>query len=450
MQITQEEIVDRQVVLLIELDDDDVNPYLDRGYRRLVQQMNIPGFRKGKAPRAIVERFVGRESLIQESIEDMVPDVTRKAIEAQELDSAGMPKLEIQDLEPVTIKATVPLKPTVDLGDYASIRVEEPEVEVKEDDADQRLEDLRTEASTWVPVERAVQLGDMVTMNVKGSVDGKTIIDQEDAIHVAEEGSVVPLPGFSAKLVGAKLNEAQEFELSVADDHPDTTLAGQEAKFTVTVTEIKERQLPDLDDEFAHGVKEGFDSLADLKADIEKTISEEATNARDTQFREAAIDKLLQQATIEIPPLIIDHEIEHMVERRDRFVQQLNMQLSDYLKITGKTEEETVQEMREHATERLSRSWALNKLSEVEEIDVSQEEIDKRVQELADSSEDPSKILENEDIHSDEVSDSLRQTMLVEKAMEKLTELVSAEPATTKTEPEKQITSSTGGTEDDD
>ena len=197
-------------------------------------------------------------------------------------------------------------------------------------------------------------------------------------------------------------------------------------------------------------MKEGFDSLADLKADIEKTISEEATNARDMQFREAAIDKLLEQATIKIPPSIIDHEIEHMVERRDRFVQQLNMQLSDYLKITGKTEEETVQEMREHATERLSRSWALNKLSEVEELDVSQEEIDKRVQELADSSEDPSKLLENEDIHSDEVSDSLRQTMLVEKAMEKLTELVSAKPATTKTEPEKQITSSTGGTEDDD
>ena len=427
MKITQEEAVNRQTVLLIELDDGDLDPYLDRGYRKVVQRVNLPGFRKGKAPRSIVERYLGRESLIQESIEYMLPDVTRRAVEEQELETAGLPRLELEDLDPVTIKATVPLTPEVDLGDYKVIEVEEPVIEITDDDVDQKIEEMRNEASTWVPAERPVKLGDMVTMAVTGLVEDRTIIDQSDAIHIVDEGSVVPLPGFSEKLVDAKSDESVEFTLEIADDHPDTTVAGKEARFEVTVSEVKERELPELDDEFAKGVRDGYDSFDALREDVESSLKSEAENARQTQYREATIDALLGGASIELPPLLVEHEVEHMLDRRNEFVASLKMEMTDYLKITGKTEDETLEEMREHANDRLSRSWAISKLAELEELEVSQEEIDERVQSIADSSEDPSKFMENPNLKSDEVTDSLRQSILMEKAIDRLGELARKE-----------------------
>ena len=432
MKITQEDVVERQTVLLIELDDEDLGPYLDRSYRRVVQQVNIPGFRKGKAPRPIVERFVGRETLIQDSLDYMLPDVTQRAVEAQELETAGIPKLEVEGFDPVTVKATVALTPSVDLGDYKAIQVEEPVIEVSEEDIEERLEALRREASSWAPVERAVELGDLVTMSVQGSVDGQTFMDQPDAVHIAEEGSVVPLPGFSARLVGAGVGGAHEFDLSVPQDHPDATLAGKEARFSVTVSEVKERQLPELDDEFAKGARDGFDSLGALREDIERTANEEAENARVTQFREACIEALLSQSTVELAPLLVDHEIEHMVDRRNRFVDSLNMNMSDYVKITGKTEEETQEEMTGSAVERLTRSWALSTLAELEELEVSQEEIDERIQELADSSEDPSKFLKDRNLRSEEVTESLRQSILMEMAVNRLSDLARKKPVKSK------------------
>ncbi|MCL0099507.1 trigger factor [Dehalococcoidia bacterium] len=423
MKITQEEVVNRQTVLLIEMDDEDLDPYLDRGYRKIVQRVNMPGFRKGKAPRSIIERYLGRESLLQESIEYMLPDISQRAVEAQELETSGMPRLELEGLDPVKVKVTVPLVPEVDLGDYKTIRVEETVVNITDSDVDKRLEDMRTEASTWVPVNRTVKMGDMVTMSVTGIVGDQTIINQPDAIHSVEEGSVVPIPGFSEKLAGAKPGEPKTFTLAITDDHPDKSVAGKEAQFDVTVSEIKERELPELDDDFAKGFREGYDSLKAMRQEIESSLKSEAETAQQTQYREATIDALLAKATVEIPPLLTEHEIEHMVERRNQFVASLKMELSDYLKITGKTDEETLEEIRENATDRLRRSWAISKLAEVESLEVSQTEIDERIQSLANSSEDPSKFLENPNLKSEEVSESLRQSILMEKAVNQLGEL---------------------------
>ena len=427
MKTTQEEVVSRQTVLLIELDDGDLDPYLDRGYRKLVQQVNLPGFRKGKAPRSIVERYLGRESLLRESIEYMLPDVTRRALQERDLETAGLPQLELENLDPVTIKATVPLTPEVDLGDYRAIEVEEPIIEVTDEDVDERLEAIRNDMSAWVPAERPVKLGDMVTMSVAGIVEGRTIIDQGDAVHVVEDGSVVPLPGFSEQLVGAESDEPVDFALAVADDHPDTTIAGKEARFEVTVSEVKERELPDLDDEFAKGVRDGYDSLDALRQDVEASLKSEAENARQTQYREATIAALLAGAAIELPPLLVEHEVKHMVERRKRFVESLEMEMTDYLKIIGKTEDETLEEMREHAADRLSRTWAISKLAELEGLEVSQDEIDERVQSIADSSEDPSEFMKNPNLKSEDVSDSLRQSILMEKAIGRLGDLARRE-----------------------
>lgn len=427
MKVSQDEVVDRQTVLHIELEDDDLGTYLERGYRKFVQHANIPGFRKGKAPRQVVEGFFGRESLLQEALDFMLPDVTRRAVEEQDLETAGMPKIELEEIEPVKVKATIALAPAVDLGAYRDIRIEEPKVEVSDEDVEKELENLRTNAGSWVPVERPVQLGDMVGMKAKGTVDDRTLIDDEDTVHIAEEGAVVPLPGFSEKLVGAVEGEPQEFSLEIPDDHADTTLAGKVAQFLVTVNEVKERQLPDLDDELAKGVGDGYESLDALRGKIESDLRAQADRARDEQFKELTIDALVESATIELPELLVEHEIEHMVDRRDRFIESIEVRLDDYLKITGKTEDETLTEMREHSIERLSRTFALSKLAELETIEVTDDDITEEIESMAETSEDPSAFESNPRLKSDEVRDTIRESLLMKRAVERLGDLARGE-----------------------
>jgi trigger factor len=427
LKVTQEEVVERQVVLNIELEDEDVDPYLDRGYRRVVGRTMIPGFRKGKAPRFIVERYLGRESLLSEVMDSMLPDATQRAITTQELETAGTPRVEVLELDPVTIKATVALVPDVDLGAYRDIRVDERPIDPGDDSVDQRLQQLRERAGTWEPVERPVRSGDMVTMDVAGTVEGSNFFEQEGAVHVAEEESVLPFPGFSGQLVGMEVGTAKEFTLTVSEDHADSRIAGKEAVFNVTISEVKEQNLPELDDEFAKSLPEGYESLEALREAIDTDVQTEAESARTQQYREDALDALIATAVIELPPLLIDHEVEHMVDRRDRLVDQLNIRMDDYLRFTGKTEDEIQQEMKQSATERLSRSYALSALAEEQELKVSDEEIDEKVQELAASAGDEAESLQDRDLDSEEVRSSVRESLLVAKALDRLTSIVKGE-----------------------
>ncbi len=424
LKITQDEIVDRQTLLHIELEDEDTAPYIDRGYRRLVQRVTIPGFRKGKAPRSVVENYFGRESLLRESLDQMVSEVTRRAIEEQELETAGRPSIELLELEPVTVEAKVALTPTVDLGPYKELRVPEEPVETSEEDVQERLEELRKGIAPWEPVERPLQLGDMVTLTALGTVDGQTMLDQKGSVIVAEPGSVVPLPGFAERLVGTEVGVEREFDLPVRDDHADTSLAGKTVHFTLTASDIKERNLPEMDDEFAKSVGDDYESLEALRDKVKEEVEEEASKAQTTQYREAALEELVKLVTVDLPPLLVEHEVEHMVDRRDQFVERLNIRKDDYLRYTGKTEDEIQEEMTEQATERLSRSYALATLAEQEGLEVSDEDIDAEVKRLAESGMDAAA---GHNLDSPEVRSSVRETLLVEKAINRLTAIAKDE-----------------------
>ena len=427
MKITQEEVVDRQAVLRIELEDEDLNPYLDRGYRRVVQRAAIPGFRKGKAPRIIVEKFMGRESLLQEVMDFMLPDVTARAISSQDLDATGPPRLELLEMEPVTVKATVALTPRVELGGYGGIRIEEEPVEITEDDVRERLQELSKASASWEPKERPVKLGDMVTMNVAGTVEGAVILDQKDVVYIVNEESALPFPGFAQNLEGVEVSVPKEFDLRVSEDHADARIAGKEAHLQVTVGEVKEQNLPELDDEFAKSVGDGYESLATLRQSIEEDLSKEAKEAQAARFRESALEELQKVATVELPPLMIKHEVEHMVERRDRFAEQLNMRKDDYLRFTGKTEEEIQEEMQEQAMERLARSWVLASLAESEGLEVSSEEIDKKIQALKESGGEETEDRRDLDLTSDGARSTISEMLLVGKALDRLTAIAKGE-----------------------
>ncbi len=438
MKITQEEVVDRQTVLEIELEDEDMAPYLDRAYRRVVQRTNVPGFRKGKAPRSIIEGILGRERLVAESLDDVLPAVTHQAIVDQDLDAAGTPQVELVAFEPVTVKATVPLTPAVELGGYLDIRVEEEQVEIPEEDLDAEVESLRESEAVWEPVDRSVQLGDRITMAALGHVGEESIIDTSDTEYMVDEEAALPFAGFAAEVVGAEIDSPVEFHLTIPEDHFNAALAGEEAHFRITVKEVKERSLPDLDDEFAKGVGDGFDTLDDLKESVRSRMVNEAEQARDTQLREDALVKLVEGSEFDIAPMLIDQEIRRMTERRDEFVSRMNVTLDEYYKFAGTSEEQQLEEMREQAVDRFSRTHALYNLARAESVEVSDEEVEEKLADLRETASREGSSADVNNLDRPEARETIRESVLIGKAMDRLVEIATGQAEDSKDDDDSQ------------
>lgn len=426
MRITQEETVDLQTVLHIELEDADTTPYLDMGYRKVRPYVSYPGFRKGKVPRHIVMQMMGRTAILNEVWDDVVMDVATKAIDEQSLEIGGAPNMELLDVEPLTFKATVPLRPQVDLGAYRDIRVEEERAEVDAEQVQERLESLRRSVSSWEPAERPVQIGDMITMSAEGSVDGAGVLNETDTVYLVSEDVERPFPGFAAALVDAEIDAPKEFDLPVADDFPDESVAGKSVRMRVTVSDIKEQVLPELDDEFAKGIGEGYDSLDALRERVESELRTESENVARQRLNDAAIESLLAGASAEIPPLLIEQEITYMLNEQMQYLARMNIRMDDYMRSMGRTESEYREEMRQEAQTRLMRGIALGKLSELEGIEVSDEDVEERIQAAltqnfpAASGATPPQV--TEDMRS-----QARRAMHTERTLERLAAIVKGE-----------------------
>jgi len=444
VKITQDDVVERQTVLHIELEDDDIDPYLNRAYQRVVQRVNIPGFRKGKAPRSIIEQYFGRESMLNEILDSMLPELTNQAINDQDLDAVGLPSIELEELDPFQFSATVPLRPDVDLGGYLDIRIPKDDIEIEKEAIESRIEQLRLSVATWEPTDRTVEIGDMITAQIKGNVGAKTIFDESDAVYLVNEEIGRPFPGFSEKLVGLEADKASQFELSIPEDFTDVDLAGQDASFDVTIKDIKTRVLPEIDDEFAKGIGEGYETLADLEAEIEKSVQLEAEEESTRTHREAIVEALMKSASVEMPPLLLQHEAEHMVEEQERMVSQANMNMDDYLVSLGKTREEFVEESKTEATDRLRRSFVLAKLAEEEDIEISDEDIDSRITEMFSNAEQEIP----ESSQNAQMRDYLSRSLLMEETMKKLENIASGGTSEENSEEEIEEVSSEDTNED--
>ena len=414
MKVDREEVVDRQTVLTIELDDDDLDPYLDRGYRRIVQRVNVPGFRKGKAPRSIIERMIGRESLLNEVLDVLVTETTSRAIDDQELDSVGMPQIEMVDFEPLSFKATVPLKPDVDLGAYRDIRVDEAPAEFDEEEAvQQRLEDLRSRLATWNPVERPLEIGDMVTADIFMTSEGETVLEHSDYVALTGEEGLTRLPDFGEHLKGAQPGDEREFDLALPEDFYLTAVAGETVNMRVTVKEYKERELPDLDDDFVVSLGQDDETLEQLTERIRTEEREGAENRATGEFTQKALEALMENATVELPPLLVEHGAEQAWQEQQQFLERLGIRADDYLRSTNTTEEAFLEQAQTDVRERLARSYAMTEFADLEGLDVTEEDAETRVRELlAENSLDREPTAE-------EIS-SVRNSMLSEKALERL------------------------------
>lgn len=374
MKVTLERLPESRVQLDIEVDNDRLERSLDAAYKRLAARSRIPGFRPGKAPRHIVERMVGRDGLIREALDRLVPDAYNEAIEAEDVEAIAQPELEILEMEPVRFKATVPVRPTVDIDGYRGIRVERDPVKVTDEMVAEQLLLLRRRHATQVPVERPVQWDDVLIADVNGLVEDDPFIQDADAEFALREGQVLLVPGLAEAFIGMSKGEEKQVDIDIPDDFRVERLQGKTASFTLTLKEVKEEQLPEEDDEFANTVNpDEFPTLDALKARIRTDLESALTEEVEAKLRSDAVTKLVEIATIDHPRVLVEREIDGMVSEAAGNDRQA---YAAYLQRVGRSEQEFREQFREDAERRLRRSLALGELADKENVEISAEEID--------------------------------------------------------------------------
>jgi len=433
LNVTRDSVTPTEVTLTISMDAEDEEPFLNRSYRRVASRVRIPGFRPGKAPRAIVESQLGRDTLVHEALEFMIPESLDKVLKDEDIRAFIEPQLEMIDTAPVSFKAVVPLEPIVDLGEFLSIRLERDEVEVTDEQVEQVLEELRFESAPWEPVERPVAFGDQVTMNVKGNIGGEQAIDDEAIDFIPQQDNNLPLPGFSIYLEGMTEGQSKEFTLSVPDDYPQQDYAGKECRFNVDMIAIKEKNLPELDDEFAKGVRDGFETLDALSDHIRQRLNEEAEAAATRRLELSSLEEVKKLAKIEASELVYQRELDLMYEERERSLRNQRMDMELYLSYVGQTEEELREQMKPQAEDRLNTVLLLRKLADVENIDISDEDVDDEITNLITSTGGESEAAMKQALSTDNAKESIRTSLMNRKIMARLVEIVqgteSASPA---------------------
>ena len=418
MKVSTEKLGNCQISLNIEAEAGELDKSLDEAYHHLVNEVSIPGFRKGKAPRAILVQHIGKKNLLDEALEHLVPQLYKQAIESQELNPIAGPQIEITQTEPVIFKAVVSLQPEVKLGDYHSIKLE-PSTEIKIDkkEVTAAMEEFRERQGAWVPVDRPVELGDLVSIDIQANVEGKPWLNHKDILYEMDKDSRSPVPGFASHLQSAEKNKEKTFSLAIPDDYPLQEMRGKEGAFQVTVTEIKEKQLPELTDELAQNA--GYDNLEDMKKKVADDLRAKAEAKNRLELRQKALDALVEISEVNYPPILEDEEISGLLRNE---AQRLGFrEITDYLKKANKTEGEIKQELRPIAQKRLIQSLVLGKLAEEEKIEISSSEVDNKIDEIANDAEDKEKA--KQFFSLPQVRQSIEQSLRTQKTLDQLLQI---------------------------
>ena len=427
MNVTRESDNSTEVTLSILMDSEDEEPFLNRSYRRLASRVRIPGFRPGKAPRSIVESHLGRATLVQEALEFMIPECLDTVLKEQDIRAFTEPQLEVLELEPVSFKAVVPLEPTVDLGEFRSIRLQAPEVEVGDEDVNSVLESLRFESAPWEPAERPVAFGDQVTLNVRGTVGGQETINDEGVDYIPELEKAFPVPGFSVYLEGMTEGQEKEFTLPIPEESLPEDSTATDCNFTVEVLSIKEKRLPELDDEFAKGVRDGFESMEALSEHVRQRLTEDAEATAQRELERNSLEEVKKMATVQASDIIYQREMESIREDHERTLRNQRLDMDTYLRFIGQTEQEWQEQLRPQAEDRLTTFLVLRKLGEQEELEVGDDEIVAEIDRLMENSAEETAEGLRRMLGTDESRDSIRTSLLNRKVMGRLVEIVSRE-----------------------
>ena len=396
---------------------------MEKAYRRLAPRVQIRGFRPGKAPRPLIEKQLGHHRILHEAVDILLPEVYKQALEENDITPVGQPVLEDFDDEavPLVFKAVVPLQPVIDLGDYKAIRVAKDPVTIDEKRVEETITSLRRQYGTVEPVDHAAKEGDRVSASVTATVEEATIYQDEDV-----EFRLLPdlgLPGMFDAVVGMKKDEEKQSTATLPEDFNDSRYAGKEVTYAIKVSEVKEEKLADLDDAFAQGVGEGFETVKALQERIRGDIEKGESDAAMSKLQTEAVDALVAGATLDYPSVLVAHEIDHILEDqanldpRDPTAQQL------YLSRLGKSEEEVRETVREDAEARLKRSLVLSKFADAENILVEDSDVEAEIETMVGGVGEQADALRNL-FTNDQARESIKRTLLTRRTLERLAELV--------------------------
>jgi len=418
MKITAEGTKNCEVVLTIEAESSEMNESLNEAYQHLVQQVSIPGFRKGKAPRTILEWHVGKKTLLERALEQLIPRLYKQAIELEKLEPVDEAKMEIVQTEPLVFKSVVPLKPEVKLGDYHNAKIDFKPIEINEEEVQAALQQIRQEQAVWIPVERPIRFGDLVTIDIEATMEGKPFLNHRDMLYEVNEGSNSPLPEVAQNLVGAEKSKVRTFTIDVPADYPVKEFAGKSYFFRVTPSEIKEKELPKLDDGLAQSA--GYDNLAAMKEKVTAALKAKVEERNSLELREKVLDAVVELSEVHYPTILVEREIEGLIGDEAR---RLGFKgIKDYLEVANKTKEEYQEKFRSTAIERIIRSLVLDKIAEQENVVISDKEVDNKIEKMLESAEDKEKT--RQFFTLPQIKKSIEQSLRNERALDRLAQIV--------------------------
>jgi len=383
------ETVEKNVVQLeIKVDAEKFEEGLQKAFRKNAKKFSIPGFRRGKAPRYLVEKYYGEQVLYEDAINIVCPEAYDQAVKEHDLHPVAKPEIDIKQIgkgQEFIFTAKVTVKPEVELGEYKGVEVEKTVAEVKDEDVDKEIERVRNMNARLVAVEdRPVANDDIAIIDFEGFIDGKPFEGGKGEGYSLVIGSGTFIPGFEEQLIGVSAGEEKDVSVTFPEDYRNTELAGKAAVFKVKVKEIKKRELPELDDEFAKDVSE-FDTLAEYKEDVRKKLLERAEHAAKHENEDKVVDKVVENAKVDIPEVMIERQIDNLVYDFAVRLRYQGLDLEKYLNVTGTDMETFRGQFRERAEKEVKAQLVLEKIGQVEAITASDDELNEEIKRLSES-----------------------------------------------------------------
>ena len=388
MSLQVEKLEKNMAKLTIEVSAEDLDKAMEKAYQKQKSRISLPGFRKGKAPRKMIESMYGKGVFMEDAVNSLVPQEYTKALGECDLEIVSQPEINVTQMEPgkaLIFTADVAVKPEVTLGDYKGVEVPKSEITVTDEEVDAEVKKEQDKNARTVAVEdRAAANGDITPIDFEGFVDGVAFEGGKGTDYALTLGSGTFIPGFEDQLVGANTGDHVEVKVTFPEEYQAKELAGKEAVFQCDVKKIETKEVPELDDEFAKDVSE-FDTLAEYKEDVKKKLTEKKEKEARTAKENAAVDKAIENAQMDIPELMTKTECRQMMDDFSRRMQQQGLSMEQYFQFTGQSMDKMMEDMKPQALKRIQTRLVLEKVAEAENIQPSEEEITEEIQKMADA-----------------------------------------------------------------
>ena len=388
MSLQVEKLEKNMAKLTIEVSAEDLDKAMEKAYQKQKSRISLPGFRKGKAPRKMIESMYGKGVFMEDAVNSLVPQEYTKALGECDLEIVSQPEINVTQMEPgkaLIFTADVAVKPEVTLGDYKGVEVPKSEIAVTDEEVDAEVKKEQDKNARTVAVEdRAAANGDITTIDFEGFVDGVAFDGGKGTDYALTLGSGTFIPGFEDQLVGANAGDHVEVKVTFPEEYQAKELAGKEAVFQCDVKKIETKEVPELDDEFAKDVSE-IDTLAEYKEDVKKKLTEKKEKEARTAKENAAVDKAIENAQMDIPELMTKTECRQMMDDFSRRMQQQGLSMEQYFQFTGQSMDKMMEDMKPQALKRIQTRLVLEKVAEAENIQPSEEEITEEIQKMADA-----------------------------------------------------------------